>query len=370
MSFLEIITKNLFNNKLRASLSIIGISLCLTIIILLASLNGGFFTTMQETSDTGFFIINDSMKDYGENVDLDLSITDALNSTPGVVSYAPILKTRYNTKETQITLLGIDNEYLSALGVNLKKWTSYGQNETIIITEERAEREHLELGNTITIDGTVFTIGGIATIDNAEFQDPIITNLNKAQNITGTEPNFVSMVFVKVNPNYGLDTIQSGLQSKMPKGVKVFTDTTKAESIKEIEKITNSIINIVSLTIILIMGLIAFSMALLSVNEGKKSFGLLKAARWTKKEIFGLVIGEVLLLMIISFIIASILSILISMLLYGLNLLGPINPTLSIPTLIWCFLISLIIGVVAGYYPAYKASKIKPIYHSDNPYRD
>ena len=115
----------------------------------------------------------------------------------------------------------------------------------------------------------------------------------------------------------------------------------------------------ISLLAIVVGGLGIINTMLMSVFERTREIGVLKSVGWSKKRILSMIMGESIVLTIISGIIGSILGVLAVFILFKLN--GD-NMTLifNINIFIKAFLVALSVGILGGLYPAIKASRLSP----------
>ena len=99
---------------------------------------------------------------------------------------------------------------------------------------------------------------------------------------------------------------------------------------------------------------------IMAVYERTKEIGVLKSIGWKSKKILIMILGETLVLTILSGVIGSLFGILIAEL--GVKFFGTDGCSLvyTPQTFIFVFGITIIVGIVGGVYPAYKASKLAP----------
>ena len=98
----------------------------------------------------------------------------------------------------------------------------------------------------------------------------------------------------------------------------------------------------------------------MTVFERTKEIGVLKSIGWKSRKILIMILGETLVLTTLSWIIGSISGILIAEI--GVRLIGGDGFSLGYTpkTFIMAFAITMIVGIIGGVYPAYKASKLAP----------
>jgi len=128
--------------------------------------------------------------------------------------------------------------------------------------------------------------------------------------------------------------------------------------IKDSNKVFNIYLPLVAVISLLVGSIAVSNLMLLSVNERRKEIGLRKAVGAKTKDILYQFLLEASTITIFS----GLLGIGI-----GLIVLSFIYPkidmpyTISLGTLIVCFIISTSVGIVSGYLPAKKAANLKPV---------
>jgi len=96
---------------------------------------------------------------------------------------------------------------------------------------------------------------------------------------------------------------------------------------------------------------------LMSVFERTREIGVLKAVGWSNRKILTMIVGESLVITIVSAIIGSLVGFL------ACTLLGPqmgIEPLFTPKIFIQAFSIAIVVGILGGIYPALKAVRLPP----------
>jgi putative ABC transport system permease protein len=106
---------------------------------------------------------------------------------------------------------------------------------------------------------------------------------------------------------------------------------------------------------------------LMAVFERTREIGMMKAMGGSRADIFRLVWTETILVTVAGGVtglgIALVSSRLVESFIRGLVPYAPKGSLIgfSLPTLAWCLGLSLVLGLVAGFYPAFRAASIRPI---------
>ncbi|WP_320410237.1 ABC transporter permease [Candidatus Kryptonium thompsonii] len=114
--------------------------------------------------------------------------------------------------------------------------------------------------------------------------------------------------------------------------------------------------------ILLISALIIFTNILASVNERTKEIGILRTIGYKQNHIMRVILTEILVISFVSGLLGYLLGWGVSMIVSPI-LSGTTNVKVSFDWILFILsiFISLGIGIIAGIYPATKASKIDPI---------
>ncbi|MGL6299175.1 MAG: FtsX-like permease family protein, partial [Methanobacteriaceae archaeon] len=87
---------------------------------------------------------------------------------------------------------------------------------------------------------------------------------------------------------------------------------------------------------------------------------VLKAVGWKNKRILGMILGESLVLTIVAGIVGSIVGVVG---VYGICIYlleGAIMPIFSVGTFAKAFGVAICVGLIGGFYPAWRASRLPP----------
>jgi len=109
---------------------------------------------------------------------------------------------------------------------------------------------------------------------------------------------------------------------------------------------------------LIVGGIGIMNMMLTTVTERTREIGLRKAIGATRRDISIQFLIEAIVLTILGGIIGIILGLLVS---NAVNSLGILQTSVSLSSILLSFGVSAIIGIIFGYYPANRASKLNPI---------
>ena len=321
-------------------------------------------------NDVGAEITVSNSSSVGTNTGLmDSSIVDEMKNRTGVIDAAggltvtemnmDRLKSRdSDTSSLATTVVGLAPDKLYMMGIDKVDGKIY-ENGTrdAIVGAEYAEVNNVSIGDDITLQGKEFNVSGIFETGSPFVDSGIYVPLDTLQDITDTDG--VSRILVKT----GEDVNDSAISEKIEDDYENFTTLTS----EEISSIADDVLGIldtatlaVSALAIIVGGIGIINTMVMAVYERTKEIGVLKSVGWKSRKILTMILGETLVLTTLSGIVGSIFGILIPEV--GLRLFNVTDFALgySPKTFILAFGITIIVGIIGGIYPAYKASKLAP----------
>lgn len=382
MSFLSLIIKNPFRNRTRALLAIIGIAIGIATIVALGMVTGGLQASTQSTLKAGAAEI--SVAKIGSNTfgssggTIDESVAIDIKKISGVKDTAGILRATANITSLTtanstsssnfgsgmgFSVSGIDSTKLSLVGIDSVNGTifSNGSSNEIILGKSLAQNLNKTVGDSINLFGTDFKITG--TYETGSFIQDMgaFISLSKLQNLTSNQ-NKVSTIVVKVNDNANVTQVSQTIQNTYPNDLSATTAADQANRINQSLGVINTASWAISLLAIIIGGVGVINTMIMSVFERTREIGVLKAVGWKNGRILAMILGESIVLTLVAAVIGIILGVVgVEIILNLLSSTGSvIKPVLSLDTLLRAFGVALLVGIIGGLYPAYRASKLAP----------
>jgi len=116
----------------------------------------------------------------------------------------------------------------------------------------------------------------------------------------------------------------------------------------------------VSLLAIIIGGIVVIVTMMKAVSERTREIGVLRAIGWSQKRILTMIISESLVLSLIAIVVGLAIAVGIVELITTTHLLIGIVPSFSALLLLKGIGVALLLGIIGGIYPAYRASRLSP----------
>ena len=389
-------SKTLISNKLRSSLTMLGIIIGNASVITLVGLGRGAQTLAKnQLSNLGanvLFIVpgNNDTRRRGIAFPKNLVLDDAYaieEQVPSVKKVAPQISAneivQSNSKSLSISIAGVTPEFLQVRSFEVDGGRFISQNDVkgsrsvvVIGPDLKTEffNDDIALGKNIRIKDHSYEIIGILEPKGAVFgsnQDknayiPLTTMVNR---ITGKDPTFgISLSFISVEAISKNKTSAAKFQitNLLRQRHKILRDDDFA--VRSQEDALNIVTNITSGLTFLLAGIGAVSLIvggigimnimLVSVSERTEEIGLRKAIGAKQSDVLIQFLFEALILSVIGGLIGTVTG------LSGVYIIGIITPlpaSVGIPTTLSTMIISGSIGLIFGVLPAKRASKLDPI---------
>lgn len=383
INILKVSLKNIISNKLRSSLTMLGLIIGIISVILLVGIGTGATSnvnTSVQSLGTGTLTLtinsdSDTSLEY-ENLDEFLKVPNVLMYAPyktvsGTVSYgtttsrgAQILATTPNYLSV-MNLTISDGRILSNIDLkNTSKVCLLGTDIADTLFED-VDTEDI-VGKQIKIDGDKYTVIGVLTSAGSSLGNNVDSTLiipfTTAKYLNGDTT--INSLYVKVENEDLIDNTISSLENYLEKTLGISSDYFSVSSQSSMLDKMSDISNTLSLLLggiasisLIVGGIGVMNVMLVSVTERTKEIGIRKALGAKRRDILIQFLIESLILCMLGGTIGVLLGLGIGSLLqiFGFNF------SASGEIILISFLSSAIIGLSFGIFPAYKASKLNPI---------
>jgi putative ABC transport system permease protein len=302
------------------------------------------------------------------------SMLEDVRAVEGVGVAYGVQKTFVEYEGEEVMLLALDSaEFWKAHEAKgLNEWArQFGDSEkfregkAVHVSSNFANRFHVVEGQTITLpspSGSV-TFDVTRVIDDYSWPQGLIA-IDRAAYVGLWKDDALTYVDVKAAPGVDREDLRRRIRERAIRDRAAFIYT--VDEIKDVA--TNALeqtmvfANVQVLIAIAIGFLGIVNTLLMSVLQRTREIGLLRAIGMTRRQVGRTVIAEALYIAVLGGLIGiltGVLGALVPVRLYMLSVTGYVMP-IAIPwlTLLWALLASIVIGVVASFLPARRASRI------------
>lgn len=371
MRFISLIIKNPFRNKTRSFLSIVGIAIGIATIVALGLITTGMEQSVQTTMNEGAAEITvTNITSIGAGT-IDSSLVDELKNITNVSRTAGILSATdqnfvdmassndMSSMESSTRLYGINRADLDLEGIKDINGSFFEEGtKQAIIGKQYAQMNNMSIGDNISALGEEFEIVGIFETGGVLADSGVYVSLETLDEVTGAEGK-VNQVIVKTDEGVNDTVVADAIEDKY-ENLTTITSEEMSQMLDNVIGILDAVSVAVSALAIIVGAIGIVNTMVMSVYERTKEIGVLKSVGWKSRKILKMIIGETLVLTILSGIVGSAFGILIAEV--GVRLMGDTDFALgySPSTFIMAFGITIVVGLIGGIYPAYKASKLAP----------
>lgn len=378
--------KQLRMKKVRTLLILLGISVGVAAVIGVTSLGEGIrvnaVAEIQKSHDLTLIEVSPGVSNAGI-----ILITDSKvhSVEPYGTIVSPYVMDDYVTlNKTYFEILGITTDYQDAKELELETG-SWFEEETygIVLGSDIAEKfekiEEIEIGDTIEarirlygiegkpIDKDVeFTVTGILEPTGTQADDQSFIDINIATGID--EKDVYNGIIVKVDSANQAPGARDAIEKQ---GLTCYSAQDEIDSINKIMKAITLVLAFFSSISLIVGALMIINTMIVSVYERTREIGIAKAVGASQTDIIRIFLSECIIIGILGGLLGDLFGIIFSVMIdkIGKPLLvmqldiSEIEhlTAINMEILIAGFLISLVISIISGLYPAWRASKLDPV---------
>jgi putative ABC transport system permease protein len=380
-------------NKIRSGLTMLGIIIGISSVIAMVSIGQGAQTSIQASiqsiGSNLIMVYPGAQRAPGAQVStgrgqartLVTADADAIKKdVTGVKEVASELSGRYQVtskgKNTNTSVVGVTPSYTTVRNLEIEEgnFVSTGLAKTAVIgptvkTDLFADAD--PIGQAIRIKGIEFKVIGVTKAKGGSGfgsqDDMIFIPLSSAQKFLAGD-DYVSTISVQGTDADTLTALQQNITDVLLERHKIkdptaadFSTFNQADIVATASSVTSTftiLLGAVAGISLLVGGIGIMNMMLTTVTERTREIGLRKAIGAKARDINRQFLVEAVALTFIGGLIGIMLGWSIS---FGISYFGVLQTTVSVSSILLAFGVSAAIGIVFGYYPARRASRLNPI---------
>lgn len=400
IEYLKMAVSNIKANKMRSFLTMLGIIIGISSVILIMSLGNGARNVITEemsgiaAGQIALYTFDETGTYYITTDDIE-AIENEVEGIKGVNSYMSCDGTTATKKgEFQVSASGQMASYPYFSTTEILKGRYFNETEYLsgqpvcVIGEEDAVRlfgsvDILGMSLDVTLWGreVTFRIIGVEqeeaesmftfTYENSPVY--IYFPLTVLEQVYGMELNTFYQIYLMAEENADTSEITSQVVELLERRHQCYgEDIYQYESFNDYMTTVNTVINVVTMLISLVAaislivgGIGVMNIMLVSVTERTREIGIRKALGAKTRSIMLQFLSESAIITMIGGLIGIISGIagafLVAKIVAAVNPMFAFTPSVSIPTVLFTTLFSSVIGLFFGIYPAKKAAKLSPI---------
>ncbi|MDF2946341.1 MAG: ABC-type antimicrobial peptide transport system, permease component [Bacillales bacterium] len=373
--------KNIYTNKLRSLLTMLGIIIGVAAVIALVSIGNGATTKVtDQVKSLGSNLINVNIQ--GRGVQRSISYDQAMSykNIKEVKYVSPILSANTNVSSENITkkvsIDGINDEYqkIREYDVDYGRFilpidVDYRQKVAVLgsnIVYELFGSSN-PIGNYIKINGSSYKVVGVLAEKEASMMeninDKIIIPISSAQRQFKSAG--VNAIYIQATSEHTVEAAKEKIEKKLLKYFKNDDDSFRLFNQQDMLKTMGTITTTLTMALggiagisLVVGGIGIMNIMLVSVTERTREIGIRKAIGAKKRDILIQFLIESVVLSTIGGIIGVGVGLLMAK---GASSVLDLQFVVSLNTILLSVGFSWFVGVIFGLYPANKAAKMNPI---------
>lgn len=387
MNLISVAFKNLKRKKIRSVLTIGGVAIAVAVLVSLMGFDAGYQRALTGDIDKmGYQVLVTAkgcpyeaatlmLKGGGGMRYMEQAVYEKIVKDPRIDKITPQLvatefdKDRQNGQGGIVLYMGIDGSYRK-----LKPWVKFRSGgwfsgadvDEAVMGYEAAELEQRVPGDQIFVPnlGKVLKVVGIFERTGTQDDGIVYLPLKSAQRIFNL-PDKLTGIGIKLKEITSLSDFEEALYNEP--GIQVISMAEVKGTIFNLISSAKVMTNSVAIIAILIAVIGVVNTILMSVFERTKEIGVMKAVGASRLDIFRIIWLETTLICVIGGFLGGIFAIIGSQAVeYILRHILPYAPggklVLITPELLCgSFIGAIIMGLIAGIYPAFRASSMRPV---------
>jgi ABC-type antimicrobial peptide transport system permease subunit len=215
-----------------------------------------------------------------------------------------------------------------------------------------------QVGDSLELISGTYRVVGIYETGVAWEDTGGVMAMREAQRVFA-KPRQVSYYLIDVRDPADVEYVRQAVEKRFP-DLLASISTEFAQNTDDIQSM-QSMTNAVVLMALLVGGIVILNTMVMTIYERTREIGTLRALGWQKRRILGMVVREAVLISLL----AGVVGILLGMGLTWLIALSPATSYLAADynaaILGQTILVAVVLGVLGGIYPAWRASRLSPV---------
>lgn len=355
--------RNLWRRRTRTLMSAAGIGVGVATLVMIGGMIDGLMQTLNglaATTGTGnITIMQREVADMSLS-SLDERMVSQIAAMPGVASASPALLGFVMTEALPLFILtGVDPGTAAGQHFKVVEGRSLQRPNEVMVGRTAADSFNLAVGDTLQLYDNRYKIAGVYETGSSWEDAGGVLNLIEAQNLL-SRPRAVSFIFVDVSEPRQAGAVVEAINRRWPEA--------RATLASEFAQNTNdmqtsaAMMNAIRMLAILVGGIVVANTMIMSIFERTREIGTLRAVGWSGGRIVRQVMEESLLLCLLAAGLGSVGGVL---LMEAVGMIpgfgGFLTPRWSVATFATAVGVALLLGLMGGLWPAWRASRLQPV---------
>ncbi len=372
--------KNLIRRKTRSILTVLGVAIAIAVLYSLFQFQQGYQSRLKgELGAMGahVMVVPKGCPYEAATIALhggkwprymDESQLEKVKANPGVADAAGVIMDAvFAPGNKNVILLGIDEDYMKLRPAWRINGHWFDSDSSVILGSTSAQEAGLKPGDFWTVPEKNVRLHVVGVLSRTNTQDDgfVFVPRKTLQKISGLEGKLV-LILIKAKHVDQTDELVASLKADEV-DMNVFPLSELLGTIGALMASTKVFVSAIILIAVILGGVGVLNTVLMAVFERTREIGMMKAMGGSRSDVFKLVWAETILTTVLGgvagVLVALVSSRLVEALIRGMIPYAPKGSLIgfSLPTMLMCVVLSLLLGLVAGFYPAFRAASVKPV---------
>ncbi len=355
--------RNLWRRRTRTLISATGIGIGVATLVALGGMMAGMTASLNGlagSSGTGnITVMQRDVADMSMS-SVDERIVSQIQAMPQVKAVSPLLMGFIMTPDIPFFItLGLDPNSAAMSHYQLSEGRQIYRPNEMIMGKAAAETYGLSPGDTMTLYDNRYKVVGIFETGIGWEDGSAILAMREAQRLLN-RPRSASFIFVDVEDPKDAQAVVATIDRRYP-DVRSSLSSEFAQNTADMQS-GEAMMDGIGFLALLVGGIVVANTMMMSIYERTREIGTLRAVGWRKGRILRQIVEESLLLCLLSAIIGSIIGVLLMQLMASLPGFGSfLGANWNAGIFTRAIVLTLVIGLIAGAYPAWRASRLQPV---------
>ncbi len=361
--------KNLLRRKIRTLLTVLGIAIGVAAIVALGALTNSLqagYGSMLQGSKADLVLSQPNAMDISYST-VDEEIGKELEEAPEVSEVSAMLQ-GFTAAEDQpfFFIFGYPDHSFIMPRFKIKTGARLDSHEAVtahgkpvLLGSAAAEILDKSVGDTLRLTGSIYRIIGIYETGDAFEDSGAVMSLKDAQELLGRQRQ-VSLYYIRLKEPAMRERFLARVERQWPdfsvSGIKEFSEE------QSMTDMMSGFVWAIGGLAIVIGGVGMMNSQLMAIMERTREIGVLRAVGWSSKRVLWMILMESILVCLLGGLFGiSIAYLLISDLSRNSVVMGVNTRNVTQDLLVQAMSVVLILGLVGGLYPAWRASQLQPV---------
>ncbi|MCE7984945.1 MAG: ABC transporter permease [Caldilinea sp. CFX5] len=355
--------RNLWRRRTRTLLSAGGIGIGVATLVMLGGLVDGLMAQLNGLAGSGgvgnITVMQRDVADMSLS-SIDERIVNQLRAMPEIKEANPYVLGFISNRELPLFILGGLDPNSSAMSHYQLLAGRYVQRPNeMLVGKVAAETYNLRLGGAMTLYDNRYRIVGIFETGVAFEDGGGVLALREAQRLLN-RGRTVSFIFVNVHEPTQAEAVRTAIDRRFVEA-RASLSSEFAQNTDDL-KTTMAMLGAIRLLAMLVGGIVVANTMVMSIFERTREIGALRAMGWAARRILGQILQESLYLCLFAGVAGALFGvILLTVIAQAPGASQFVAPSWQVQTFVTAFGVAILLGLLGGLYPAWRASRLRPV---------